>query len=202
MNPTAHTTPSDRVDQVVWRLPEWIAREIDVETPRRDDAARMRLAVDLASRNVAHGGGPFGAAIVDEGTGRVVAVGANWVLQQRSSLLHAEVVAIAFAQARVGSHTLRNGDHVLVSSSEPCAQCLGATVWSGVRRLVCGARTGDAGAIGFDEGPRRDDWVRELGARGIGVTLDVLRAEACAVLAAYSANGGAIYNASSNGEPR
>jgi tRNA(Arg) A34 adenosine deaminase TadA len=200
MSPTVETTPCDRVDQVVWRMPEWIAREIDVETPRRDDAARMRLAVELARRNVAHGGGPFGALVVEEGTGRVVAVGANWVVQQRSSLLHAEMVAIAFAEARVGSHTLGEGDHVLVSSSEPCAQCLGATVWSGVRRLVCGARTADAEAIGFDEGPRPGDWVAQLAARGIGVTLDVLRADACAVLAAYGANGGAIYNGFSNGK--
>jgi tRNA(Arg) A34 adenosine deaminase TadA len=199
MSPTVETTPCDRVDQVVWRMPEWIAREIDVETPRRDDAARMRLAVELARRNVAHGGGPFGALVVEEGTGRVVAVGANWVVQQRSSLLHAEMAAIAFAEARVGSHTLGEGNHVLVSSSEPCAQCLGATLWSGVRRLVCGARTADAEAIGFDEGPRPGDWVAQLAARGIGVTLDVLRADACAVLAAYGANGGAIYNGSSSG---
>jgi tRNA(Arg) A34 adenosine deaminase TadA len=199
MSPTVETTPCDRVDQVVWRMPEWISREIDVETPRHDDAARMRLAVELARRNVAHGGGPFGALVVEEGTGRVVAVGANWVVQQRSSLLHAEMVAIAFAEARVGSHTLGEGNHVLVSSSEPCAQCLGATIWSGVRRLVCGARTADAEAIGFDEGPRPGDWVEQLAARGIGVTLDVLRADASAVLAAYGANGGAIYNGSSSG---
>jgi tRNA(Arg) A34 adenosine deaminase TadA len=200
MSPTVETTPCDRVDQVVWRMPEWISREIDLETPRHDDAAKMRLAVELARRNVAHGGGPFGAAVVEEGTGRVVAVGANWVVQQRSSLLHAEIVAIAFAEARVGSHTLGEVNHVLVASSEPCAQCLGATVWSGVRRLVCGARTADAEAIGFDEGPRPGDWVAQLGARGIGVTLDVLRADACAVLAAYGANGGAIYNGSSGGK--
>jgi tRNA(Arg) A34 adenosine deaminase TadA len=202
MDPTADTAPRDRVDEIVWRVPEWIAREIDIETPRRDDAARMRLAVELASRNVAHGGGPFGAVVVEEGMGRVVAVGANWVIQQRSSLLHAEVVAIAFAEASIGSYNLGEGEYVLVSSSEPCTQCLGATVWSGVRRLVCGARTADAEAIGFDEGPRRHDWVAELGARGIGVTLDVLRSEACAVLAAYGANGGAIYNGFSNGKRR
>jgi tRNA(Arg) A34 adenosine deaminase TadA len=187
--------PSDRVSEIVWRAPEWIAREIDLEAPRLDDDTKMRLAIDLASRNVSHGGGPFGAAIVDGRTGRVVAVGANWVLAQRSSLLHAEIAAIAFAQASVGSHTLRNGDYALAASSEPCAQCLGATVWSGVRRLICGARVADAEAIGFDEGPRRDDWVSQLEARGIAVTLDVLRTDASAVLTAYGKGGGAIYNA-------
>jgi tRNA(Arg) A34 adenosine deaminase TadA len=183
------------VDQVVWRMPDWISREIDLESPRDGDAAKMRVAVDLANRNIAHGGGPFGAAIFDAITGHVVSVGANWVMAQHSSLLHAEIAAIAFAQARVGSHSLGHGSYELVTSSEPCAQCLGATVWSGVRRLVCGASARDAEAIGFDEGPRRDDWVSQLEARGIAVTRGVLEAEARAVLAGYRERGGVIYNA-------
>ena len=115
----------------------------------------MELAIELARRNVDHGGGPFGATIVDSASGAVVAVGANWVVSQQSSLLHAEIGAIAFAQAALGSHTLAGEMVDLVTSSEPCAQCLGATVWSGVRHLVCGAAASDAEAIGFDEGPMR-----------------------------------------------
>ena len=45
----------------------------------------------------------------------------------------------------------------LVASTEPCAQCFGATPWSGVRRLVCGARgSEDARAIGFERGTEPD----------------------------------------------
>ena len=40
----------------------------------------------------------------------------------------------------------------MVASTQPCAMCLGATPWSGIRRLVCGARDEDAEEIGFDEG--------------------------------------------------
>jgi tRNA(Arg) A34 adenosine deaminase TadA len=184
----------DPAASIVWRMPEWIEREIDLVSPRHGPEAAMQLAVELASRNVAHGGGPFGAVIVERGTGLVVSAGANWVVEQRCSLLHAEIAAIAFAQARVGSHTLSKGSYDLVTSSEPCAQCLGATVWSGVRGLVCGANASDAEAIGFDEGPRRDDWVSALETRGIHVTCGVLSAQARAVLAAYKAGGGAIYN--------
>jgi tRNA(Arg) A34 adenosine deaminase TadA len=183
------------VSEVVWRLPDWIEREVDLGSPLDGPEAMMRVAVQLAARNVAHGGGPFGAVIVDGTTGRVVGAGANWVIEQRSSLLHAEIGAIAFAQAGVGSHTLAAGSYSLATSSEPCAQCLGATVWSGVRALVCGAGAADAEAIGFDEGPRRDDWVAQLEARGIRVTRGVLAGEARAVLASYAARGGPIYNA-------
>ena len=187
--------------QVVWNRPGWLDQELDLVTPRTDDEAKMRLAVDLARRNVDHGGGPFGAIIVEAPSGRIVSAGANWVVAQRSSLLHAEIAAIAFAQASLGTHTLGAGDYELVASSEPCAQCLGATAWSGVRRLVCGATTADAEAIGFDEGPRRDDWVAEIEKRGIRVTLGVLRDDAQRVLAAYRDGGGVIYNAFAGATP-
>jgi tRNA(Arg) A34 adenosine deaminase TadA len=72
--------------------------------------------------------------------------------------------------------------------------CFGAIPWSGVSGLACGARGGDARAIGFDEGPKLSDWVGALTRRGISVQRDLLRHEACAVLSEYAAKGGVIYN--------
>ncbi len=184
-----------RVTEVVWKQPEWLAREFDFGAVHLDDESKMRVAIELARRNIGHGGGPFGAAIFDTESGRVLALGANWVVAQKSSLLHAEIAAIVFAQASVGSHSLSGGSFELFASSEPCAQCLGATAWSGVRRLVCGAPAEEAEAIGFDEGPRRTDWAAQLQARGIAVTLGVLAADARQVLRAYATRGGPIYNA-------
>ena len=75
------------------------------------------------------------------------------------------------------------------------ARCaLGATLWSGVTRLVCGARAEDAEAIGFDEGPKLPDWAAQLEARGIEVIRDVERGYAAAVLQEYAAGGGPVYN--------
>jgi tRNA(Arg) A34 adenosine deaminase TadA len=181
------------ISQVVIRLPDWIPRELDLSRTYASDDDKMALVVELAERNIRHGGGPFGAAVLDQ-NGALLAVGANWVVSQHSSLLHAEVSAILFAQARLGTHRLGLSYHELVASSEPCAQCLGATVWSGVRRLVCGAPASAAEAIGFDEGPRPADWVDQLEHRGIAVTTGVLAGRARSVLDAYAANGGAIYN--------
>ena len=83
----------------------------------------------------------------------------------------------------------------LVASTEPCAMCFGAIPWSGVRRLVCGAREEDARCIGFDDGPKTSDWVAALEQRGISVARDVYRDEAAAVLRYYVESGGMIYNA-------
>jgi len=68
-------------------------------------------------------------------------------------------------------------------------------VWAGVRRLVCGATTVDAEAVGFDEGPKPDAWVALLERRGVSVRQGVLRAEAERVLRSYAARGGPIYGA-------
>src|SRR3954462_5000499 len=85
-------------------------------------------------------------------------------------------------------------DHELVTSCEPCAMCLGATLWSGVRRLVYGATREDAARLQFDEGPVFPESYRYLESRGIEVVRGVLRDEAAEVLERYRAKSGPIYN--------
>ncbi|NLG19273.1 MAG: nucleoside deaminase, partial [Fibrobacter sp.] len=82
----------------------------------------------------------------------------------------------------------------LFTSTAPCAMCLGAIPWSGVKRVVCGAADEDARAIGFDEGAKVDNWTEELQKRGIKVVTGFMRAEASAVLKNYKKAGGTIYN--------
>ena len=158
----------------------------------------MRLAVDLARLNVKHRtGGPFGAAVFDCETHRLLAPGVNLVVSSKWSGGHGEMIALAIAQQITSTHDLGGPGmppYELVTSVEPCAMCFGATPWSGVRRLVCGARDRDARDIGFDEGPKLEHWVEALRSRGIEVTRDVLRYEARDVLVEYASQGGKIYN--------
>jgi len=182
---------------VTLRLPDWVSELVGdpdrvLETPEE----RMALAIRLARTNVDHGGGPFGALILDRATRRIVAPGVNLVVPSRCSIAHAEIVALAVAQQIVGSFDLgANGGpgYELVSSSEPCAQCFGAIPWSGVRRLVCGARAERAEAIGFDEGPKPGNWVEELERRQIEVIRDVLADQAALVLSYYAESGKILY---------
>jgi len=180
-------------------LPYWVETFLETApTAFRDGEERMRFVIALARRNVQEGtGGPFAAAVFDE-KGRLVAPGVNLVLVSNCSVLHAEIVALMFAQKKLARYDLSAGNkqrYELVSTTEPCAMCFGAVPWSGVRQLVCGARDEDARAIGFDEGPKLADWVSALNSRGIAVQRDVLREEATAVLREYVAAGGVIYNA-------
>src|SRR5438105_6843355 len=156
----------------------------------------MALVIRLAEENLARGaGGPFGAAVFEIGSGKVVAAGVNRVVEASNCVLHAEMVALMFAQQRVGSFTLRSPGrpaHELVTSCEPCAMCLGATLWSGVTRLVIGARREDAEALGFDEGPVFPASYEYLHERGVETVGGVRRDAARAVLQLYRSRGGAI----------
>ena len=159
---------------------------------------RMRLAVELSKLNVANEtGGPFGAVIFDMETYRMIAPGVNLVVANNNSVAHAEMVAIMLAQQMIGHFDLSSvgtSSYELVTSTEPCAMCLGAIPWSGVRRVVCGARDQDARNIGFDEGHKPFNWERTLKLRGIDVISDILRNEASAALQHYHEVGGEIYN--------
>jgi len=159
--------------------------------------ARMDFAILLAKKNVEfQTGGPFGAAIFDMDTHQLIAVGVNLVVPSHCSNNHAEMVAITLAQQTLKSHSLSSDSLPkceLVSSCEPCAMCFGAIPWSGIRHLSYGATAADAEAIGFDEGPKHPDWIRELEKRNIQVSKEVQREEAAAVLQSYQ---GKIYNGS------
>jgi tRNA(Arg) A34 adenosine deaminase TadA len=179
-------------------LPDWIDEVVDWERRLPTLEERMGLAITLSRENVLRdSGGPFGAAVFERTSGALVAVGVNSVERLHNSALHAEMVALMLAQQRVRSYTLRSAglpDHELVSSCEPCAMCLGAVLWSGVRRLVYGAGREDALRLRFEEGPVFPASFRYLEGRGIEIVPDFLRDEAGAVLDLYAARGGLIYN--------
>ena len=178
--------------------PAWVAADVDWTASYVTTEDRTRLAVELARENVLRGtGGPFGAAIFEAASGRLVAVGVNLVVPLNNSSLHAEMVAFMMAQAIRGSYTLQRAglpEHALHASCEPCAMCLGAVLWSGVRQVVWSATREDAGSLDFDEGPVFNASYDYLRARGIEFDGGVLREEGRAVLDLYGARGGTIYN--------
>lgn len=179
-------------------LPDWIADVADFDKKYASREDRMRLAIALARENVMRDGGPFGAAVFESESGRLVGVGVNRVVPLNNSVLHAEMVAFMEAEARVGSFTLAADGmpaHEVVTTCEPCAMCLGASLWAGVKHIICGATRQDAAQLRFDEGPVFPESHAYLRARGIEIVHGLLREEACAVFKLYLDRGGPIYNA-------
>jgi tRNA(Arg) A34 adenosine deaminase TadA len=187
--------------QVHLTLPAWVHEAVEPARVYASAEEKVALAIALSRMNLEAGsGGPFGAAVFGPDD-RVIAIGVNRVLPHACSVAHAEIMAYMLAQQRTQRARLNRdandmpiGPITLATSSQPCCQCYGATVWAGIDHLIIGARAEDVmGLTEFDEGPLPADWVGELERRGIRVTRDVRREDACAVLAAYGAAGGARY---------
>ncbi len=179
--------------QVHLTLPVWVHDAVDASRAYSTDHDKVALAIALSRLNIeAQTGGPFGALVFGPDD-RIVAAGVNVVLPQNTSLAHAENMAYMLAQQRLQTARLNErvgGVVTLATSSQPCCQCYGATVWAGIDRLLIGARSEDVEALTeFDEGPLPADWVGELERRGIAVVRDLHREEACAVLRTYGQSG-------------
>jgi guanine deaminase len=112
-----------------------------------DDAHWLARAIELATLNVADGGGPFGAVVVRDG--HAVAEGQNRVTANLDPTAHAEVVAIRAACQVVGDFSLAGA--TLYASCEPCPLCLSAALWARVDRVVYAADRHDAARGGFDD---------------------------------------------------
>ncbi|MGK2874899.1 MAG: nucleoside deaminase [Nocardioides sp.] len=112
-----------------------------------DDATFLAQAVDLATANVAAGGGPFGALVARDGL--VVATGVNRVTRDLDPSAHAEVTAIREAARAIGDFSLAGC--ALYTSCEPCPMCLATSLWARLDRVVFAADRHDAAKGGFDD---------------------------------------------------
>lgn len=120
---------------------------MSVDTASKAEHVWISRAIELATSNVAEGGGPFGALIVRDG--EIVATGANRVTPDRDPTAHAEVTAIRNACRALDDHSLPGC--VLVTSCEPCPMCLASALWARVDRILYAADRDDAAAAGFDD---------------------------------------------------
>ena len=107
----------------------------------------MRKAIELSVKNVAEGGGPFGAVIARNG--EIVATGVNRVTDEHDPTAHAEVSAIRAACRKLNTFDLSGCE--IYTSCEPCPMCLGAIYWAHIDRMYYGNNQHDATEIGFDD---------------------------------------------------
>lgn len=122
------------------------ARATDSVADRAADRATDRrwIAEAEAQKQRALGWGdqPYGAVLVHGGA--LVGEGPSRVVQRADPDAHAERVAIADAQQRLGRASLAGS--TLYSTSRPCGVCEAAAARAGVARLVFGADATDGGA--------------------------------------------------------
>ena len=104
----------------------------------------MRQALALAREAAAAGEVPVGCVIVRDGA--VVGRGRNRREERQQTVSHAEMEAMAQANAALG--TWRLVGCTLYVTLEPCPMCAGAIINARVDRVVYGARDEVMGACG------------------------------------------------------
>jgi len=108
------------------------------------DELFMQRALELARQARAHDEVPVGAVLVRDGT--ILTEASNEVETRQDATAHAEMLAIAEAQALLKTWRL-NGTTLYVTK-EPCPMCAGALAHVRVDRIVYGVSDPKAGACG------------------------------------------------------
>jgi len=111
------------------------------------DKIFLMRAIEIASKSIDSGGGPFGAVIVK--SGKLLSEGNNRVVQTTDPTAHAEVLAIREAASALGTHDLDGC--ILYTSCEPCPMCLGAIYWAGIKKVIYACDRNDAEEAGFSD---------------------------------------------------
>ncbi|MEG0779960.1 MAG: nucleoside deaminase [Oscillospiraceae bacterium] len=104
----------------------------------------MAEALTLAREAAAAGEIPVGCVIVRRG--EIVGRGRNFREEKQSALSHAEIEAIA--QANAALHSWRLEDCALYVTLEPCPMCAGAILNARIPKVFYGARDTAMGACG------------------------------------------------------
>ena len=104
----------------------------------------MKQAIKLAKRAADLGEVPIGCVI--EYQGKVIGRGYNRRTTDKSTLAHAEIIAIKKACKKMGDWRLE--DCTMYVTLEPCQMCAGAIVQARVKKVVIGCMNPKAGCAG------------------------------------------------------
>ena len=109
-----------------------------------EDEKYMREALKLAKKAAGIDEVPIGCVIVHEN--KIIARGYNRRNMDKSTLAHAEIMAIKKASRVIGDWRLE--DCTMYITLEPCQMCAGAIVQARIPKVVMGTMNAKAGCAG------------------------------------------------------
>ena len=109
-----------------------------------NDEKYMKEAIKQAKKAAAAGDVPIGCIIVKED--KIIARGYNKRNAKKTTLAHAELLAIEKASKKLGDWRLE--ECTMYITLEPCQMCAGAIVQARIPRVVVGAMNKKAGCAG------------------------------------------------------
>lgn len=123
-----------------------------------DHETWMARAIGEARLGARNGDAPVASILVQNGA--VLSVGRNTKTSEGCGFAHAELNAILATRRLLGR---KPEGCVLYSVLEPCAMCLGAIIFAGIRTLVYGAPDPEGGAVTmFMQHPVYRAWMPEV----------------------------------------
>lgn len=108
------------------------------------DEKYMKEAIRQAKKALTSGDVPIGCVIVHEG--KIIARGYNKRNAKKTTLAHAELLAMAKAAKKLGDWRLE--DCTMYVTLEPCQMCAGAIVQARIPKVVIGTMNPKAGCAG------------------------------------------------------
>ncbi len=109
-----------------------------------DDEKYMKEAIKQAKKAADAGDVPIGCVIVHEN--KIIARGYNKRNARKTTLAHAELLAIEKASKKLGDWRLE--ECTMYITLEPCQMCAGAIVQARIPKVVVGAMNKKAGCAG------------------------------------------------------
>ena len=103
------------------------------------------LAYELAEFAYSRDEVPVGAVIIKDNTHEVVSSSYNQMKSNKSSLDHAEILALRLAMSRMGNERL-NGCS-MISTLEPCPMCAQAISFARLSNLIFSAEDPKSGGV-------------------------------------------------------
>lgn len=168
------------------------------DLPQEELERAKKIILDLQTETALltdKGYGPFLAAIYDD-KGNLIAKRANSVAREQCCLNHAEVNTIRQAHEVLKTYDLAPYNLSIYVTAEPCVMCMGAIMWSGIKRIFYGVNSADVEAItGFDEG-FKPGWFDAFAKRGIEVYGEIEPEAGKKILKEYMAKGKEVYKPS------
>ena len=103
------------------------------------------LAYELAEFAYSHDEVPVGAVIIKDNTYEVVSSSYNQMKSNKSSIDHAEILALRLAMSRLGNERL-NGCS-MISTLEPCPMCAQAISFARLSNIIFSAADPKSGGV-------------------------------------------------------